>query len=506
ARALLEQLLRGDADQLMILLPTGDALDDINYLQFAFHKDVHLYALLSAARLLRRNSAHSLWDMIRMSLSYARGPQRAKLFRRLSDADEGHQAQFASLASPPTITLALEPDSPYANTPVAGRGERVDEGDARYRLRLASDASATLPQRVRRVNPQAINDALDGLDTLLRSTAATEAEWNYLASLGDSLGEDLLGDLRAPLDQLQRELEASRPNQLVHLALRVPRELMRYPWELMRDGTQMLAQRFAVGRQVWSDSTRIIERIERDADPLRVLIVGDPTLHAPYASDAQLAGARDEAEEVAALFEDLTREFGRALDFRRDRDVFIRTTLTRAAMRRLLRDNGYDIVHFAGHGRFSAGRPERSAWLLSDGPLWASELRNTFAWSRSPPWLIYANACEAGMTSDREGPRYTGDVFGLATACINQGVEAYVAPLWPLDDRAGKHMATSFYRELMLQRATLGAALHQARLETEKASRARARTGFGIFDISWASMVLYGDPGARLIDALGGEL
>ena len=51
-----------------------------------------------------------------------------------------------------------------------------------------------------------------------------------------------------------------------------------------------------------------------------------------------------------------------------------------AAMRRLIRDRGYDIVHFAGHGIYVPGHPERSAWLMSDGPLWALELRNTLAW------------------------------------------------------------------------------------------------------------------------------
>jgi hypothetical protein len=37
----------------------------------------------------------------------------------------------------------------------------------------------------------------------------------------------------------------------------------------------------------------------------------------------------------------------------------------------LLREGRFDIVHFAGHGRYDANRPERSCWMFSDGPLYA---------------------------------------------------------------------------------------------------------------------------------------
>ncbi len=538
AREALREQLNGHGDELRVHLPLDGQLNEPEYLELRFHQDVHLYSLLTATRLLLNSRPHQLWDMVRAALSYTSGAQRGALLQRLANfetavpmvavlderdaplgpeetrapprGDEGphatHHAQFASLASPPLLTLSLEPDSPYN----LGRGAAavtLDDDDLRYRVRLSSsESNATLPQGLRRVNPRAIEDALSGLDSLLRSAAASDAEWHYLQSMGGSLGEDIIGDLKRPLELMRAELERESPGRLIHLALQIPRELMRYPWELMSDGEQLLSQRFAIGRQVWTDSTRVIPPEQRDTDPLRVLIVGDPRLHPPYPASAQLTGARAEAEEVAALFEELSREFGPAMDFRRDRDVFIHTTLTRAAMRRLLRDRGYDIVHFAGHGVFYPNHPERSAWLLSDGPLWASELRNTFAWSNSPPWLIYANACDAGMSSDRPSSLYTGDVFGLATACINQGVEAYIAPLWPIADEPGRLFATSFYRELMLRRSTLGVALHTARAATERACRAKATTGFGLFDISWASMVLYGEPGARLIDALGGEL
>src|SRR5262249_32771111 len=160
---------------------------------------------------------------------------------------------------------------------------------------------------------------------------------------------------------------------------------------------------------------------------------GDPVLE-KTPGVPQLPGAREEAEQVAALFERLADMLGDVLDFQRQRDASINKVLTKAELRHKLRKDRYDVVHFAGHAFWGAKDAEASAWLLSDGPLWAKELRNTLAWCESPPWLVFANACEAGMESDAAPARYQGDVFGLATAFINQGVAAYIGPLWPLDD------------------------------------------------------------------------
>lgn len=190
------------------------------------------------------------------------------------------------------------------------------------------------------------------------------------------------------------------------------------------------------------------------------------------------------------------------MDFVFERDVFVNTTVTRAAMRRLLRDGGYDLVHFAGHASYSAAQPERSALLLSDGPLGATELRNTLAWCTRPPWMIFANACNASMTSDRKPTGYQGEVFGLAEACIREGVSAYVAPLWQISDKSAQVIALELYRALLLSRATIGSALRRARIEARRVAELERGRGSG--DISWAGMVLYGNPTDRLFDTLDG--
>ena len=172
-----------------------------------------------------------------------------------------------------------------------------------------------------------------------------------------------------------------------------------------------------------------------------------------------------------------------------------------------MRRGEYDIIHFAGHALFDADNPEQSAWLLSDGPLWAQEIRNTLARAKRSPWLVYANACEAAMEGDAPRSGYQGDVFGLATAFIQQGVAAYIAPLWRINDSLAAQMAIDFYHALLLNSASLGEALRFARLEAKRQATGIEKNTGGVplpaaIGLGWAGMVLYGDPTARPLDSL----
>jgi CHAT domain-containing protein len=189
------------------------------------------------------------------------------------------------------------------------------------------------------------------------------------------------------------------------------------------------------------------------------------------------------------------------MDFDPHRDVWIEKRLTRRHLRQLLRRGDYDIVHFAGHAAFVKDDPDQSSWLLSDGWLWALELRKTLATSQSPPWLIYANACQSSRES--EAAYHHENVYGLATSCLSQGVAAYLGALWSIDDTAAALFAQQFYESLLTERASLGTALWRARkrvkaLLTRDGKLRPSREGLG-----WAGLVLYGDPTAGLLQLLG---
>lgn len=444
-----------------------------DYRELAFHRDVCLHALLTAARVLEP-ATQKLWRFVSLGLSHASDAERrAQLAAAGQDPDAA--TYFDSLAGAPLLSLDVEPSG------------------SSYELSLASSLStAVLVRRDNAIDLDVLARSLEGLGYVLSRGAASRAGWAYVESLGACLAEDLLQGLDEVLEHERLALLDAGHSRAPHLALALPRELMRFPWELMRlparapgQASELLAARFALGRQMWSD--RAIRRVRRD-DRIRVLIVADPRTSA-----AELPGARAEGEAIRALCSSMTRELGHGFAF--ECDASIGETMTRANLRRLVREGSYDVLHFAGHAQHLADAPAQSGWLLSDGLLSVSELRNTLEWTEQPPWLIFANACGAGMVEAAN--HYQGEVYGMAEACIRAGVNAFVAPLWKVHDESARMLASEFYRRLLLEHASVGVALQQARIHVGKAW-ASLRSDAGLADISWAGMVLFGNPTERL--------
>ena len=182
--------------------------------------------------------------------------------------------------------------------------------------------------------------------------------------------------------------------------------------------------------------------------------------------------------------------------------------------RTLLRSHQYDIVHFAGHGRYDAVNPDRSCWMFADGPLYAFELRQTLANAEVKPWLIYGSACE-GAREGGTSRNYHDGVYGMATAALSQGVAAYVGPLWKISDMDAKNIAAAFYEALLIRRTSLGEALALARRSVregvpdldELVTRPPQGIGSGqdpvtVRSTGWAGMVLYGDPTPTILQRL----
>lgn len=515
-----------------------------SYLRLRFAQRVHWAALLGALRLIDKEPER-LWDLISSVLG-AGGLLRDGMVMRLTGpgtAAGDLQAQFSSIASPPMLTLSLEQlvssgsevlnalqsriESIVAEVDSNDRALLVrrltnacqDQTPARYRVRIESpqDGAVVAEQDVR-VHTTAIDAALDQLNKLLATGVADSAEIRLAEALGRSLGEDIIQNLGEHL-----ETRRSAGNGSAHLCLQLPRALMRYPWELMYDRRGPLAERFAIGRQIFSDVRTLRSEGRRRSPKLRVLIVGNPTIderayrRLGLEPPPSLAGAAEEATRVNDLFAQLNSQATGLPEI--EVRPLIDTSVNGTQLRQWIRDGQLDILHFAGHGEFNRDDPETSSWLLSDGPLWAQEIRNTLAWCDCPPWLVFANACEAGMDAESKPGRYNRDVFGLASACIQQGVTAYLAPLWPIDDELALLLAVDFYRSLLLDGRTVGESLRRAK---ERAKRATDPVGeppkpsssllletesdtdrdSAFYRLSWASMVLYGQPNARLIDSM----
>jgi hypothetical protein len=486
-----------------------DNLMNSRYLELDFHQRVHWVSLLGAVNLIGEHP-RSMWRLISSLLATSRGGAREDLLRRLVGPDSvmtGMGEQFQALKKPPTLTLSIAVENDLHSVDPVSAGQ--EEGQ-RYRLTLdSSRKGATVTEQTSHVSRDTIDTTLSKLEQLLRQSHIDLADIDALDSLGKILGEDIIQDLHEYFEAEWCEINAEGGDEILHLQLQLPRELMRYPWELMHDGKQLLCQRYAMGRQVFMDTGLARRAPRRKSRAIRALIIGDPEFGAGFHDWPQLPGARQEAKEVADLFGLLGQELRGALDFNRARDVYIQEPVTKREFRKLLRDGSYDIVHFAGHAKYIDKDPDRSAWMFSDGPLWALEIRNTLSHCESPPWLVFANACEAGMDSEKSS-RYQSNVFGLSTAFINQGVTAYMGPLWPINDAVALQIAKDFYNELLLARSTLGDALHFAKSQARKmtvgaaeASEHKVVQFGGLTSQSWASLILYGDPTMKLLDSLG---
>ena len=480
-----------------------DELMNDSYQRFAFHTRVHWAAWLGASDLV---SAHprALWRLVSSLLATGSAGTRRDVLRRLTGSDSviwGLRRLFKVMAPAPTMTLSLE------RRDTAGSAAHETAAAERYLLRLESTTrGAIVTEQDSRVQPDVLTRALNELNTLLQQDVVTSRSLADLRAIGGLLGEDLFQALGRTLDEERRLIREESPDAVPHLQLQIPRELMRYPWEMLHHHGEWLGELYAMGRQVFME-TGLARRVPtRRQGRVRPLIIGDPIFDAGL-GHRQLPGARDEAEQVAGWFERAANEVGSIIDFDRARDTRIHTRITAAEVRGLLRDGGYDIVHYAGHGVFRADDPETSAWLLSDGELWSLEIRNTLAAQTAPPWLVYANACEAGMDGVRPDRRYQGNVYGLATAFINQGVAAYIAPLWPIDDLLAQHIALEFYQQLLCERVTLGEAVRRAKASARAlADGERRQQGHDFVQtgLGWASLVLYGDPTEELFQALAG--
>ncbi len=173
---------------------------------------------------------------------------------------------------------------------------------------------------------------------------------------------------------------------------------------------------------------------------LRVLVVADP------AADAHLPGAEEEGIAVADLFERFNMVHGgtgNSIDVVR---LFGPHEAKRTTVLRHLMMRTYDVLHFAGHCVYDKENPTQSGWIFSDGQrLSAYEMSRI---DRSPS-LVFSNACESGVTTERSGTRSVELAPSFAESFFARGVSNFVCTAWPVEDRSARVFALSLYAHLL---------------------------------------------------------
>jgi CHAT domain-containing protein len=488
-----------------------DKLAESNYLHLRFSRELHWTALLTAVDLIQHHS-RMLWRLLESQLTAAPLEARYQLMRRLAGARAltgRHADQLKALSAPDALFLTIEPWDPADAIDGQTAVRDSDDPIASYCVRLSSlERSASVLERKNQVTRQRLERVLKDIDHIGSDVDAQPVTTlQRLARCGSLLGDDILYGISDRLSEIE-----PTEDRAVHLVLQVPRELMRYPWELLRDRHGWLVERFAIGRQVIADADSVPKWTSmRRNGPLRLLVVA-PSIEG-RGSEIGNVGVLEGAH-VASCFERLqTRLPG--LVHPRDFRKYVDQPVTVERFRALLRERRYDIVHFAGHGRYDKQNPDRSCWMFSDGPLYAFELRTTLANAEVTPWLLYGSACEGAQDGGKPGPAYHDGVYGIASAALGQGVSAYVGPLWKISETDAKNLAAAFYEALLLRRTSLGEALALARrsvkegepdldelitreqLRDEDNEDARTPKSAG-----WTGMVLYGDPTPTVMQRL----
>jgi hypothetical protein len=204
-------------------------------------------------------------------------------------------------------------------------------------------------------------------------------------------------------------------------------------WEMLRQGS--------LSRQLKSARAPMLAP---PAGSERALIVGDTCLDAP------LPHAREEAERLAALLSarglDVTALLGPG-------------QASRAAVLRELLLRRYDLLHYAGHCRYSAG-PD-AGWLFTGGEvIGANELQRA---GRIPPF-VFSNACESGRL-----PAQPSAAAGFVESFFAMGVQNFICTSWPVGDAEALAFATTVYENA---HKPLHAALAAARRAAGAASGA----------------------------------
>ena len=258
-----------------------DKLAESNYLELRFSRELHWTALLTAVDLIKQH-ARMLWRLVESQLTAAPLEARYQLMRRLAGdrALTGrHAEQLRALSAPDALFLTIDP----AMTGASDDGAPPEAGPRGGRPARSRRSDCLLLRQAVVARPIGDGRRAAQPDHARPPGARARRDRHDRRRRGCAAGADpaTAGALRKPARRrhsLRHQRSARRgraaEDRAVHLVLQMPRELMRYPWELLRDRHGWLVERFAIGRQVIADAERAPRwRSNPRQGPLRLLVV-----------------------------------------------------------------------------------------------------------------------------------------------------------------------------------------------------------------------------------------
>jgi pimeloyl-ACP methyl ester carboxylesterase len=263
------------------------------------------------------------------------------------------------------------------------------------------------------------------------------------------------------------ELVAENAVQLVHNSLSA-----RIPWEAVLIGKASPAILKGFSRKYQSTQTAAaVSESQRRNKKLRVLLVYDPSSNLPKAAD--------EGKRILALASKYPNTILEAVPLRGP-DAEHSRIIQR------LRDEDFDILHYAGHAQFVQENPSQSGLVCARGEVLSGTDLVPLG-SRLPPLIIF-NACESIRTR-KLADEVKSDVASAAEAILNAGIMCFIGTFWPVVDDSAGMFAEVFYDSLLkgIGSGQVSETIGQSVLAARQALKEDDQK-------DWADYILYGNP------------
>jgi hypothetical protein len=162
------------------------------------------------------------------------------------------------------------------------------------------------------------------------------------------------------------------------------------------------------------------------------------------------------------------------------------------AIKTMFKSGDADVIHLACHGEADLTDIASANLIVGVRPkvggftpvkLSTNDVRSSLKLSGRQP-IVFLNACQTGRLGIT-----AGQTSGWPKVLWEGGAGAVVGTHWKVRSKAARSFAIAFY-ESLLAGETLGEAAGKGRA----AARANG-------DVSWMAYVVYGDPGARMIES-----
>jgi hypothetical protein len=242
-------------------------------------------------------------------------------------------------------------------------------------------------------------------------------------------------------------------------SIQIHSDEMVIPWELVvpyRNGRALAPLGIAHTMARWSPGLGI-----KPADQ-RLAIQNGIIVNPKYAANDALWWAVIEAQELKKLLPSLSE---------------IRPADAKS-MHSIVKRSDVQLLHYTGHGQFTARNPDLSKLVLEGNDTFAaiSFVGATLLAKGNP--VLYLNACGVGSSG-----AVLGQMGGFAAMCMKGGCSGIIAPYWSVSDDSAKKFALAFYAKIMAG-SSIGKALQELRASKRN-------------DPTFQAFAYFGDPWTR---------